>query len=148
MNALFSIPRPLTKSKSKDQSLGRAYDLQSIFNRLNRIYFDSSLELTIKWSARLPRKAKTSIELGSYHHESKTITISKRLDRPEVPLYFLEYVVFHEMLHHVFPREKHRMHTEKFKRYERMYPDYERAVEWEKKSLRILFDGAQKNLWS
>lgn len=128
------------------RTLGKFYDLDSLYRRLNRMYFDSSLELEIRWGRRQPSKAKTSIQLGSYDDKSKCITISRRLDNPKVPLYFLEHVIFHEMLHAVFPREKHRMHTQKFKTYEKMHPDYGRALEWEKENLKTLFDAPPKSM--
>jgi predicted metal-dependent hydrolase len=127
-------------------SAGRVYDLPSLFDRLNRLYFDSQLKLQVRWSARALPKAKRSVLLGSYQDESKTITLSRRLDNPRVPLYFVEYVLFHEMLHAVFPRDDHRMHTEKFRTFERMHPDYERAVKWEKESFSILFEKSQGEL--
>lgn len=131
----------------KRSSLGRVYDLQSLFDRLNRIYFDSQLEIEVAWSNRSPSKAKSNVLLGSYCHQSKRIRISKRLDNPRVPLFFLEHVLFHEMLHGVFPAEAHRMHTPKFKQFEKMHPDYERARDWEKKNLKILFEAAQSDLF-
>lgn len=130
----------------KHPGMGRVYDLQSLFDRLNRLYFDQSLDLVVKWSHRKPKRAKSSIELGSYQSEVKTIVLSRRLDSTQVPLFFVEHVLFHEMLHAVFPSEKHRMHTSKFKRYERMHPDFDRAIEWEKNSLDVLFKPEQSEL--
>lgn len=132
---------------SKAFKLGRVYDLQSLFVRLNRLYFDSQLQVEVVWSRRSPIKAQRSVILGHYCQRKKKITMSRRLDNPRVPLYFVEYVLFHEMLHAVFPSEKHKMHTEKFRRYERMHPDYERAVAWEKNSIKILFESSQTSLF-
>ncbi len=84
--------------------------------------------------------------LGAYYAEHQVIRMSKRLDNPRVPLYFVEHILFHEMLHAVFPRDDHRMHTPKFKAFERLHPDYERAREWEKSSIQILFEKAQTEL--
>lgn len=137
----------LIKTNRKHPGLGRVYDLQSLLDRLNRLYFDSSLQIEISWSKREPQKAKTSVELGNYDSRIKKISISRRLDNPRVPLYFLENVIFHEMLHHVFPRDQHRMHTEQFKKFEKMHPDFERAKEWERENLRVLFESAQGSLW-
>lgn len=128
-------------------TVGRVYDLRSLFDRLNRLYFDSRLVVNVKWSRVTPTKASRSVNLGSYNEKTNTITISRRLDNPRVPLFFVEHVLFHEMLHAVFPREPHKMHTEKFKRYERLHPDYERAREWEKSSIRLVFEAAQKDLF-
>lgn len=138
----------MMKARSK-HSLGTTYDLQSLFDRLNRLYFDGSLEkIEVSWSLRQPQKAKRSVELGRYEKEKNRIVMSRRLDNPRVPLYFVEHVLFHEMLHAVFPRDDHRMHTDKFNRFEKMHPDYERARQWEKDNLKILFDQSQSNLFS
>ncbi|PIR22673.1 MAG: hypothetical protein COV44_06780 [Deltaproteobacteria bacterium CG11_big_fil_rev_8_21_14_0_20_45_16] len=138
-----------TELKSKKRaSLGRTYDLQSLYDRLNRLYFDSQLKLSIRWGKQNLVKARSNVLLGSYFDKSKEIVISRRLDNPRVPLYFLEHVIFHEMLHSVFPREKHRMHTEKFKKFERLHPDFDRAREWEKTSLKILFESNQISLFN
>ncbi|MBN8555924.1 MAG: SprT-like domain-containing protein [Deltaproteobacteria bacterium] len=128
------------------QTVGKTYDLQSLYERLNRLYFDNSLVTHLRWSARSAPRARRRVILGSYRKESNTITLSRRLDSPRVPLYFVEHVLFHEMLHAVFPSEKHKMHTEKFKKFERMHPDYDRAREWEKNSIQILFEKAQISL--
>ena len=128
------------------QAIGRCYDLQSLFQRLNKLYFDESLQLEVRWSQREVPKASRKVILGRFMPEEKLIVLSRRLDNPRVPLYFVEHVLFHEMLHAVFPRDDHRMHTESFKKFERMHPDYERAVQWERDSIRILFEKSQAAL--
>lgn len=125
---------------------GTTYDLQSLYDRLNRLYFDGTLQITVQWSQRRVQNAQRRIILGSYQEKKKLITLSRRLDSPLVPLYFVEHILFHEMLHAVFPREKHRMHTEKFKNYERLHPDYERAIKWEKESIGLLMKAPQIGL--
>ena len=132
--------RPKTRRASvKHSTVGRAYDLLSLYDRLNRLYFDGSLKIEIRWSGRTAAKAKRKVLLGSYHPKKMRITMSRRLDRPQVPLFFVEHVLFHEMLHCVFPSEKHSMHTERFRKFEKMHPDYERARAWEKENIPLLF---------
>ncbi len=125
---------------------GKTYDLASLYERLNRLYFDSQLKLNIQWSNRASKSARRRVILGTYCAKKKLITLSRRLDSPRVPLYFVEHVLFHEMLHAIFPAEKHRMHTPKFKAYEKLHPDYEAAREWEKSSIDILFSSPQIKL--
>ena len=132
----------------RNSGLGRVYDLDSLYARLNRLYFDNRLSLQIRWSRVQPKRATSAVQLGLYCSKTKIITISKRLDNPRVPLFFLEHVIFHEMLHAVFPAERHKMHTERFRKFERMHPDFERAREWEKNSLKILFAPQQTSLWA
>jgi hypothetical protein len=65
------------------------------------------------------------------------------LDRREVPLYFLESVVFHEMLHHHLggvPDGAGRTvyHSRAFREAEARYPCHRQALDWEKENLRHL----------
>jgi hypothetical protein len=68
------------------------------------------------------------------------IRIHPLLDQPFVPRWFLEYVLYHEMLHSVVPDEvdsagRRRIHTAKFYRRERAFPRYRRARRWESENL-------------
>jgi len=128
-------------------ALGKVYDIQSLFRRLNDRYFEGRIEAEVSWSARKPSAARRSILLGSYQAQKKKITLSKRLDRPDIPLFFVEYVLFHEMLHALFPAEKHRMHSSKFRHYEKIFPDYERALQWEKENISLLMRPTQQSLF-
>ena len=60
--------------------------------------------------------------------------------QPFVPKWFLEYVLYHEMLHSVVPEEtdsagRRRVHTEEFNRREQAFPRYRRARQWEAENL-------------
>jgi hypothetical protein len=68
------------------------------------------------------------------------IRIHPLLDQPFVPRWFLEYVLYHEMLHSVVPEEvdstgRRRIHTQEFYRRERAFPRYHRARRWETENL-------------
>ena len=68
------------------------------------------------------------------------IRIHPLLDQPFVPRWFLEYVLYHEMLHSVVPDEtnsagRRRIHTAEFYRRERAFPRYRRARQWEDENL-------------
>jgi len=109
---------------------GRVYDLERVFDRLNRVYFDNELvRPTITWSQRRTRRI-----LG--HHDSvlETITISKSLDSPDVPKWLLEYVMYHEMLHLKHPARmvngRRVYHPGAFRADERRFPHYEDAQHW------------------
>jgi predicted metal-dependent hydrolase len=109
---------------------GNVYDLDKIFSKLNRKYFDSSLEKpTLTWSQR-----KTRSILGHHDRVYETITISKSLDSNQVPDWFVEFIVYHEMLHikHVarIINGRRYYHTAAFRLDERRYPRYEDAQRW------------------
>jgi hypothetical protein len=59
------------------------------------------------------------------------------LDRRTVPRFFVEFIVYHEMLHADIGVEtrngRRRVHTWEFRRRERLFREYARAISWEKK---------------
>ena len=106
---------------------GNAYDLYKMFTRLNRKYFDSSLEKpTLTWSQR-----KTRSILGHHDRVYDTIVISKSLDSTQVPEWFVEFILYHEMLHikHVARMINGRRyyHTAAFRLDERRFARYDEA---------------------
>ena len=124
------IARRRRGRKMISTSKGVYYDLEKIFQRLNRYYFDSKLEKpTLTWSQRKTRRI-----LG--HHDSvhDTITISKTLDSREVPEWFVEYIVYHEMLHIKHPAKlingRRYYHTPAFRSDERQFEYYDEAMSW------------------
>ena len=70
------------------------------------------------------------------------IRINPLLDQSWVPLWFLRYILYHEMLHSVVPDEplgrgRRRVHTEEFNRRERQFRSYARARKWEEENLKL-----------
>jgi hypothetical protein len=109
---------------------GKVYDLERMFARLNRHYFQGELEKPVlTWSKRRARSI-----LG--HHDSvhDTITISKFLDSHDVPEFFVEYILFHEMLHIKHPARlingRRYYHTAAFRSEEQRFPRYQASQEW------------------
>jgi predicted metal-dependent hydrolase len=117
---------------------GDVYNLEEIFDRLNRTYFRNSLPKPILgWSAR-----KTYRILGHHDATHETVVVSRSLDDKKVPKYVVEFVVFHEMLHIFHPTE-HRggrryNHTPRFRRDERKFAYFEEAENWIERSAKHL----------
>jgi hypothetical protein len=116
---------------------GRFYNLDKLFDRLNRLYFDERLEKPeLTWSQRRTRRI-----LG--HHDSvhETIVISKTLDSRDVPEWFVEYILYHEMLHIKHPARiidgRRYYHTTAFRADERRFPRYEEAQLWLERIARL-----------
>ena len=109
---------------------GSVYDLDKMFSKLNRRYFDSTLEKpALTWSQR-----KTRSILGHHDRVYETITISKSLDSSQVPDWFVEYILYHEMLH-IKPMARmingrRYYHTTAFRLDERRFTRYEDAQRW------------------
>jgi hypothetical protein len=122
---------------------GRVHDLGAVFDRLNRLYFDSRLDLRITWGTARRRHAQRTIKVGTYLVEDRLIRVHPVLDQELVPRYFLDWIVFHEMLHgkHAIRRIGGRrcFHPPEFSREEKEFPDYGRARLWEKANLDRLF---------
>ena len=83
--------------------------------------------------------------MGNYVPEEKLIRIHPVLDQAWVPRFFVEAVVFHEMLHHDMPavveNGRHHFHTEAFRRRERSFEYYSMAQRWEKQNFSRLLRG-------
>src|SRR6266851_1215980 len=94
---------------------GQVYDLERLFARLNRRHFGGEIEKPVlTWSQRRARSI-----LGHHDAAYNTITISKSLDAADVPEWFVEYILFHEMLHIKHParlvKGRRQYHTNAFR---------------------------------
>ena len=119
---------------------GEVFDLQVLYDRLKGQFFDSSFDAAIGWSRAPARKRYRHITLGTYDRHRHRILIHPFLDRKGVPEYFIEFIVYHEMLHAVVPTHidlagRCRSHTRPFRLREQAFPHYRAAKEWEKQSL-------------
>lgn len=127
---------------AKLNPFGLCFDLQGIFNRLNETYFQGGIRARIGWGRMPGKKRRKSIRLGLYDHQTREIRVHPALDRPEVPAFFVEFIVFHEMLHQLFPspsRVGRRVHHPRaFRDREKAFPLYASALRWEKRNLRVL----------
>lgn len=137
---------------------GKHHDVLAIFNDLNEKYFRGACTALVTWGRRTKRKRGTprkAIKLGSYASLEKLIRIHPVLDRPWVPRYFVAYVVYHEMLHHMIPSARGNpargpisnmasangptarrvLHPPEFLEREQWFRKYERALDWERRHI-------------
>ncbi len=124
---------------------GRHHDLGVVLNRVNQTYFEGKVDVLIGWGRapvrRRRRRNSRSISraLATYSYDDRTIRVSPILDSADVPDYMIDWIVYHEMLHHVLPVEesggKRKYHTERFKTLERAFIRYDEAKLWEKDHL-------------
>jgi predicted metal-dependent hydrolase len=127
---LSDIARRRRGRKMISTAQGSVYDLDRMFARLNRRYFAGELpKPTITWSKR-----RTKSILGHHDRVYETITISKTLDSTEVPEWFTEYILYHEMLHIKHPARlvngRRYYHTATFRTDERRFAHYDEAQRW------------------
>ena len=126
---------------------GKAHDLREIFDRVNEAYFGGNLgEVLITWGRRTkPPAGRRTIKLGSYSAQERLIRIHPVLDRKWVPRYFLSYIVYHELVHHVVPPVRVAghviLHPPEFLLREREFRQYDRAIAWEEAHISRLLRG-------
>ena len=133
---------------------GRSYDLACVFDSLNARFFGSALKVPITWGrgggrGGGGRARRGGLTFGSYDPVLRLIRIHPVLDRREVPLYFLESVVYHEMLHHHLGGVPDRAgrtvyHSRAFRAAERSYPMHSQALGWEKANLSYLLKASRE----
>lgn len=133
-------PRPVTIDTE-----GRHHNLQEIFDELNDKYFDGNIRARITWGRRSRRsRSRSEIGLGRYVFDDELIRVHPVLDAADVPRYFVEWIVFHEMLHevHGMPEIDGRRvhHPPEFLRDEQKFERYVDAVMWERVHARKLLD--------
>jgi hypothetical protein len=127
---------------------GRAHDLLEVYGRLNDRFFTGKLKVPITWGRGSGRARRGGLTFGSYDPVLGLIRIHPVLDRDDVPVYFLESVVYHEMLHHHLGGVPDRAgrtvyHSRVFRQAEARYPRYREALAWEKENLPHLLRASQ-----
>jgi predicted metal-dependent hydrolase len=128
---------------------GSHHDLPAILTTLNGEYFDDEVDARIGW-ARMGRALgrrgrRRSIKLGSYRSRDALIRVHPVLDSTWVPDFFVHYIVYHEMVHHVvaMPVENGRrcLHGPEFRAREKQFARYDEAIAWEQANLDRLLSG-------
>ena len=107
--------------------IGRYYDLEDVFETVNRRFFHGLMgRPVLTWSTHHARRI-----LGHYDAAHNTIVVSRVFDGPQVPRYAIEYLMYHEMLHLKHPvrvRAGRRcVHSREFQAEERLFPELEEA---------------------
>lgn len=118
------------------ESRGEVRDLDTVFRYVNSFYFKGELPYpTLAWSSESPRT-----RLGFYFAQLNLLVANRVLDSERVPRYVLEFVVYHELLHHIdaggsSPRKRVH-HTRSFKEQEMAFSHYEDAEQWLRRLVR------------
>ena len=112
--------------KNVSTAQGNYYDLDEVFDHLNRQFFNGLLgRPVLTWSAHSARR-----QLGHYDAAHNTIVVSRVFDRPETPRYAVEYLVFHEMLHLKHPVKmrggRRCVHSREFQQEEKCFLSWNR----------------------
>lgn len=103
---------------------------------------------TVLFGRRNGSRTRHSLRLGSYDSDARLVRIHPVLDQPVVPEWFVRFVVFHELLHAVFPIRRGEdkrwiHHSRAFRQREHAYVDHDRAHAWERAHLSRLIRSAR-----
>jgi hypothetical protein len=109
---------------------GIHYDLDRLFERVNRAYFHPRLSKPhLRWS-----RNGALTKLGEYQALQHTIVINRRFDGEDIPPYVVEYLLYHEMLHMKHGAEirqgRRVLHTPGFSEEEKRFKEFSEAKEW------------------
>ncbi len=149
MNDNLHRVRSSTRALPPLRTQGRVHDLGLIFQRLNERFFGSKLEASVTWGRGGARSRRGRLTFGSYDPVLRIVRIHPVLDRRDVPLYFLESVVYHEMLHHLLGGVPDRVgrtvyHSKAFREAETRFPWHREALAWEKENLGHVLRACQR----
>ncbi len=112
---------------------GDHYDLNMSFDRVNSRYFDNRLKKPrITWGSR-----RTYNKFGHFDETRNTVMISKTLDSKKIPPYFLDFIMYHELLHTtqktIYKNGRRSVHNRWFKKEEQKHEKYSEATALMKK---------------
>lgn len=122
---------------SPERTRSSHHDIASYAAEINRIYLNGRSTARVVWGRRSSRRSRRSIRFACYDPERNLVIMNRKLDNPAIPAYFVEYVLFHELLHEVLgigERKDGRrdIHGSLFKLMESTFPDHEKARRYEK----------------
>ena len=128
-------PEPQRRARApRVRSRGRVYDLAAIRDRVNERFFNRGLRCRIAWGRAPARRRRFAsrrfVRFGCYVKAQDLVRVNPLLDDPRVPEAFVEYIVFHEMLHAAVPSDKSggrwNHHHAGYRALEQQYPDIAR----------------------
>jgi hypothetical protein len=131
------------RKKPKEPKM-RDSNLLKRFDKINLTYFGGLVCGGIGWRSFSLGKDNENLALACCDFAERFIRVSVVLDDVRVPLWYLDVIIYHEMLHlHLGPRQFDSdsyayPHDFRFQCLERRHPDYERSEEFEGKMHRVI----------
>lgn len=131
---------PRTRAHLNLTHRGFHHNLKEIYDRLNQRYFESRLKVPITWGRSRAKWRRHSIDFGCYDPEVRIIRVNPALDRPWVPRLFVDYIVYHEMLHaalgiRALSNGRREIHSLRFREEEKQFRFHRWASRWERGNL-------------
>jgi hypothetical protein len=123
----------LTIDQPAGSGRGRNFDLEEVFERVNREYFSGELARPrLTWNRTLTHR-----KLGHYQPATDTVLISITLDQPGIPAVVVDFVMYHELLHKKLGipliNGRRWAHNPEFRRAEKQFRQYAEAQDFLKK---------------
>lgn len=123
------------------------HDLHALF-QMQQQHFGSPIVAHVRWGRWPSNPPERTIRLGSCKPvQPPIIRVHPVLDHPDVPAWFVSFILFHEMLHVAIPpippiqgKKRRQVHTPRFRAAERTHPDYDRCMTWEQENVRLLIE--------
>lgn len=124
--------RPIAKERLESGN----HDIVAYARHLNETYLGGRSRAGVVWGRNHKTRSSRSIRFACYDPIRNLVTMNRKLDRPDIPRYFVEFVLFHELLHEVLgigerADGKRDIHGSLFRLMEGTYPDYQRALLYE-----------------
>lgn len=123
---------------------GIHHDLHSYHHAVTKEFFEGTVHADITWNPHRghPGKRRRSICFGHFDRSQGVIRIHPALDDSRVEGRFIEYIIYHETLHAVFPpilrNGRCFAHHPAFRAQECKFPDFQRMKMLSKRYLRLL----------
>lgn len=139
------LPYP---ARRKMPPRGECYDLDELRDRQLEEYFpDIEAPPEMGWTHRCHRSLMGKwVEVPDPNRN--LILINRLLDNSHVPSYYVDYVIYHELLHELTPIVRSRgrwiHHPPEFKRREKRYPLYKLAQQWERECLSVFYERVER----
>ena len=130
----FELPGARPRRRRCDSSPGKFRSLEESFRRVNASYFNSGLKQPeLCWSPVRARRL-----LGSYHERTDRLIISRVFDSQKVPIFVLDYLMYHELLHKFLGigrrcDGRRDIHSPAFRQKEKEFQNYKDAQQFLKK---------------
>jgi len=129
--------KPPSRRSAPIRAKGKVYDLAEILEQVSEAYRINAAGVRITWGQRSRKRKFRAIRFGSYYEDRKLIRIHPLLDRKEIPRFFVEYIVYHELLHAAVPDRRRSdgrrsCHHREFKQREKQFARYREALAFEK----------------
>jgi predicted metal-dependent hydrolase len=123
---------PQTSILKNTENVTHAFDLSKIMNDLINQYSFIFADAFEKYYPSISWSTRTSVrKFGMYRKINHSIVVAKVLDKPQIPVCVINYIVYHELLHAFLgiktKNKRYIAHDGEFHEMEKQFIDLDRA---------------------